>query len=675
MATTNSSSADYVKIPARVHLANMSLLPQRRWCRLPVPATFNVPDHCIVKENGITPIGRAVKGELIGGHTRMMHLLADLTGNSSHAAYSITLNPLDSPPPPFHVDAELLQQLPQPRLFIHDLFSGGIAIPLTSVQPLIEVLSPACTRVTWRGSTRGWAWQFYATLWHDQRVIDFQLAAAWSDRTRADLRNPLYSFRLDAGPGCQVLVDFARHRGFIYSDAEDQVPVQGPARYCSALGAMGDIGDGQALRLTGSIAPMDLGTENSVAEPLTEPIVVASFWPVFGPVAGKFPNPLHYYPLGHREDMDALVAPYVTTDSVFGKRPLANELYAGSTGTQWPFGSFKDMDTACNAYRLYVLSTFSADDGPLRGYHHFDINGEPITIDEHPGWQTWGGQTERNSPDMIGKTRERPNGWNRNDNGRSVDYDDQHRGDLGRLFAYAMTGDPSLRDDILCQFQADRARAKRARRQTDAPRASGRLWQSWAWMRMLFPEHADTIDQMAADELELWEAKGEGWLDIIYSANYCPGRPTAMLWHEALAVLGALQYSRAVGLPDGLRNRFSKWARTRAIKLGRYGLTTDQSTGLVICVNALATDSMLDADFYKFPRENAGYNGGAGRDMVVGGNAWLAWWSGVLDVVSNGEPEEVGEEQKKMAQRAINQIRVPDNFGWITGLWIPLEPW
>ena len=610
---------------------NPSSRRQRRWVQVPMsPAADSQMPHDICTVGAGFLI---VRGETVGDHTHLWHCYADLPPGE-HAVNMDTVQPLRGVDwPAFQWSQWITDDLKNvaPSILIRD---GEAQIEVSLSVVGIERVGDTLSRFHLRGvNPAGWVAELWAKVWTFQDVIDIEGHVTWSDRTTPEVRKESVVVGIESAEN--LVVDYISklpskivtlHDGPVI-DATS-IPFQG-ALLCGPL-SPGELSPSDEQR----IDQLAAASEGAIYA-CTSSFARNQEWLAFGYVTDESFNPWSYDGGEFKAWLDQRAL------SVYDRRPLANDLRTAATGSQAPFGATKHIPALFRAPALYEL-LWSSQDYLCRGLHNYNEDGSELWAHEHPEWETWDGVSERNSRDKLGKTGDRPWGWDRMPNGRNILVDDQHRGDAYIICAYALTGSPLLLRGLRNQLQVDFARAKRKRKQINAPRASGRLWQSWAKLTMLMPEARETLKTLATDELELWEdlmanhRPGEvRWLDHVRDARVLGSATTAAVpWNEALCVMGAYeQYFAWEHLDEDLAGRFLQFATTQSNTILKWGTVRDSAGNLYpltgVEVNEINGDPMPEV-YYTFPRVGASFAPGPGIDMLVGSMGWWDWFSGVI---------------------------------------------
>lgn len=617
----------------QVMLFNTSRYRQRRWTDIALPWGLSESMPNQVWMLGYPHNFYAVKGHAVGRHSRIWSVYADLgprekwTSRNASAAQEMagSIHPLVVAG---MNNADLLVRLEWSQ-------GRGCAPSFRSSQRDASVESAHLSRITFKDTRRGFHLTGELRLRSFQPVVDFDLSVVWSDPTTPDLYllDFLPSFEVK---GCTAVIDFKDLRGFHSIDFTNN---KFSSNY--RLKAV----NGCGFRLTGSLIfnpTADLGEAQQAA--LSGKILGACEWESdFMALGVTRTDDLHEptaAELSARWDAISSGA----QGRLYGARRYANAPFAGQTGDQEPFGAQKGSLLLTSPVEAALVNA-SCDDLLMRGFHHRESDGRRVMFRDHPEWRTFEGVTHyATSSDTLGKTKPAGNDlWYRIDGDRAAFFDDQHRGDKYLLACYATTGSYVLLDSILDLIETDKARAFRRTGQLDAPRATGRLWQSWADMAMVLPVNTaakQDVFTLAMEELAKLEAHDEAmgdrvpWMWSVRSPNYLNNEfDVAFPWQETLAVLGAEAMCCALHVHG--RNddfvRMWRWAKKHAVKLMRYGIIRDVEGNREHPVMAAIYDSSLwPADYMRPDRPGVAFETARGVNLQIGTDGWFDWFSSII---------------------------------------------
>lgn len=354
---------------------------------------------------------------------------------------------------------------------------------------------------------------------------------------------------------------------------------------------------------------------------------------------------------------------------VHDERALANPKSTGRTGNQAPFGLWKDAMVLSDPRRLWQLRE-SAADVLLRCHHHFEETGEMLKHADHQSWRTWDSVTHFTGADKLGKPGTYPWGFGF---GRSH-MDDQHTSYTFVEAVRHFTDDLLLEMAVLEKQQTDLARAKRATRAKDAPRAGGRLLQNWsfAYWTTGYGAVPEQFLDLCAEEIAKWHAEVGAPTGPIRRQDCGPVRPaeaiatdlrvidggpawvpwqSALLWTGLYCAYKAFDHYNANAAQDEPRYQMPI-AQAKALMLElaetnlRYGLVR-ASDGLLYPLNGVLWLPRGEANpesYYTFPRPGASFGDDA-YDMLVGTRGWfrnMGWptlVTGYLELTAGSDAE------------------------------------
>lgn len=477
-------------------LTNLSPLPRQHWCVLTLPRAraANLPSECTFYADDGRAF-RAVRGRTVGLKT-VYRVRAVMNGGE-------TLRGV------LHGDRHADAGGPfAPHPWVSDDIAEMLPVIGAQTDPgsppywggLVEVRevdsSPAHKR--FRIEQVIIELGLHATLWvdllHDDPVATFTGRIVWSDRFDPSNQRRFETLLWKCGE-CAVF-DFARRCGI-------QDAVQVGRDWLTVLNTgMVTFGDGVALPIAGRIlsfvsnewpAPGDPGDPLDPGNRGIADLVAAAAGPVlavcqewedswlacgnrarFRPESTIARN----YAAGDWWQFQALMQQHA---GWYGDRPYGLSRMPGQTGNQADFGATKGTSAvvAMDPRAIHVMQ-HAAHGDLLRGYTHYDTDGQTLRAAAHPGWTTWSRTTHFHlavSPDRLGKSSSLPfpvGGW--------LGIDDEHMSH-NYLAAYmALADDPLLEDQLRFLLETDRAsyRMKFPNGGAGATRAQGRTAGAWA---------------------------------------------------------------------------------------------------------------------------------------------------------------------------------------------------
>jgi len=641
-----------------VNICNPSSQRQVRWvvCPMPLSQANALPAACVV--NGRYP---AFKADVLGVTTQLWHVKVDIAGNGD---LSLTdWKPRTGPLPTFELSPWVADTPARDvlRLGIYEDGTWRRNIELKAGTKISE--SPVSQTWEFRGSNGGYHFVAWATFWTGQDVVDIRGSAMWSDPTVPEWFKPNVKLMLESGAwpvlGERIALYLAKPNGFAQTNADG---------WAWKL-YQGKLPHGVGIAFRGCICPVDdlplpitlseqqahaidaqrIANCNAAAE---APLVAACDWtqsPQDWMAFGVVPTTTR------RSDKVRVLAETSVPGSYFDVRPFANGANHGGTGDQPPFGALKDLIALQgDPWRVYHLLDSSLDYW-RRGFHHRELDGRRTTKAIRPGMQTWQGTIEpKMSPDTFGKPNtDAPYGWDQVGQ-RSIFADDQHRGDAYILCVYALTGDPLLLECIRDVLAVDEMRAMPAREWFDAPRATGRLMQSWAKVACITSGYDRDLAILLAREEALDRGTDQDawnynpvtcveWKSpdprVLPHDNFC------VPWNDSLCVLGLLEAAHAIARigRDGSVPIYML-AGDIARSIVRYATVTDSRDGTILPINGLKWLPGGEANppaYYTFPRHGAAQDTAPDIDMLVGTRGWWTWYAGSLSAAMDSSDAEV----------------------------------
>lgn len=231
---------------------------------------------------------------------------------------------------------------------------------------------------------------------------------------------------------------------------------------------------------------------------------------------------------------------------------LYEEIPWGLTKRPWQTGGQEDFG-ACKGTGVITLQApsliekyrFIARSEAMRPYHNREVDGSPINFDNHPNWRTWSERTDTrqaHATDSLGKEMV-GSGFPPPLEGTGYEAkDDQHCTMNNFAAALALTGSYQLRDIYFDKLQVDRAQYED---RMGAPRAIGRLFQTWAQMGRLLPEDQSVILEDHAKTrihqvMKEWRGGKHNNPVKILASGKQPGMdgPAWIVWEHSIAVRG-----------------------------------------------------------------------------------------------------------------------------------------
>lgn len=522
-----------------------------------------------------------------------------------------------------------------------------------------------------RAVCQGFVADLWATVWSWQDIVDLCGRITWSDQSNPD------QYIASKGNRPQIVchdgrfhLDYAVHWG-----VSDGFRIELPAEYYPDAMSFPFYGiwhphweafEGEAEPNSADGYFMEL--RRLCVHSAQEGPVLALYpkWENNWFAIGRTPNGNGLETATYSEEFLRFTRKLSEPGNIWDQRELASPLNTGQTGDQVPFSLTKDyvLHASKDPRRIYQLRE-STVDYLLRCHHNMEPNGQPVRFEDHPDLRTWHlakfrapGSTEG---DLLGKVNSTDGGYSAF--GRAF-VDDEHRGDNYIAAVRHVTDDPLLEADLHDRTQMDLARAFRRNRWVPTPRASGRLFQSWAqaWWTTANEQTRSDLRQLSQDEFSLRETHLQTNTGLILRDSLGKVRPANVIatdprviqggpafvpWNDACLLVG-MWHQMALWKSDGadpeLAARMLKYWLEVAETILRYGTVQDPA-GNIYPLNGVLWQPMgepLSDSYYKFPRDGASFSDDA-YDMLVGTPGWfntMGWptvVTGYLHVGSNQE--------------------------------------
>lgn len=595
MTKQSPSAATQELVGTRGRLVNPSPYRRREWCPIGVPyaTAKSLPEECtFVTDRGLNL--RAVRCDDVGTHTTMYRVFAPF---DAQQAVDGVLTVLGNEPEARRLSIHpWARELPVERLIPKVAVRIGGVDYWCETPDLLEIesgdtdASPNGCYQRWhlrgRCGSSGFVVEGWVTFYDMSVVADVELAVIWSDRS-----NPASDLWVDGillATGYPVRFDFALRNGML------SLPVFDGSDWINAIAGTQTVGgrqvlgfvDGSGVPFVGRMVfppPTDVDVETADYQEDAATVAAAASDPVYG-IADR--NAWHGRWLAHGNVAELLDAPWALSTlaasadglyssfgamlslsaGVYAPRPIGTTQNPGGTGDQEDFNATKGglaLNAADPRWIHYAMYSVLAD--YFRGFMHYEgVPAKPLDPQQHLRWITWSGYTHYNtnvSPDRIGKSpvawgARFATGWN--------GYDDQHRSQLNLQAVYALTGKPILRHIIEQISTSDYANTSfRGRKNTDAPRAVGRLALTWSGFLRLLDFNSETYlryRELLDDKLSIflvlwWGDKFSGSIDILYALTdprtgiTWAGQPAPawVVWEHGLLVTGAYAAWKVTG--------------------------------------------------------------------------------------------------------------------------------
>lgn len=540
-------------------LANVSSKPRRHWAIVTLPTTLALtlgPEACLEAPDGRR--FRMVRCRVAGGRT-VFRVRATLQGREI-----VTCSVLDVPHEvePWLPHAWTSDNIPAllPQLGVRVQNGFETSDHWTEGFHSVDQIEKSAVHERWRVVRRipalGVHFVWWADILHGDPVIPVWGKMVWSHRADPSPAKTFQFFAIRAGE--VIAFDFAKAHGI--SDTIFD-PATGWLRVMNREPVT--LQDGAALPFSGSMLSFTNHTVSGMPGHPSDldPDLANLYAAIEGPVvgvshdwAGKWlanenvpqaePSVLPSTNLTWAAFLDRIAS--------FGGwaavREMGSGLYPGQTGDQEDFGATKGTEAVTQFDPRWIYrALYSMQVDALRGFNHYEDNGEPLRAANHPNWWTWSFGTHWHtgvSPDRLGKVSSPIpmgtgySGW-----------DDQHRTHNNLAALIALTDDPLLEDQVRFMVEVDRAAYSVRALYIDAARAQGRTAGALAQL-------ISVLGEADADALT------EVMLQRLVGINSNP----------TLSVPGPMKVL-SWGMPDGRKNVFlPSGERGRFVSLWEHGL-------------------------------------------------------------------------------------------------------
>jgi len=423
---------------------------------------------------------------------------------------------------------------------------------------VIELENTPARRVWWmraRIPAHGLILEFWLHVYSNDCVCPFYAKVVWSNRKDPAWNKVFPALWLRCGEALHF--NFKTRHGVVGNDKD------AAGRYRYLLGQQVPFCDGAALPLSGSMLCFrdqmdkltDAQREQSVRNIRAAAHDEAGTFGVHVDRDGSWMSLKHIPRVAQdvAKTADAnLWAAFANSLNVpsgfFVKRDLGISKTPGQTGNQEDFAATKGTLVLYGYPRHLMRMRYSVQADLLRGVHHYESTGKPISLADHPNWVTWSCITHYHSgvsPDRLGKEspQEPANGWR--------GYDDQHRSQNNLTAYLELFDDPLILDHTFHQQTTDKANYRRRfpNNGPDAARGQGRCVQAHTNLNLSTNDKQwlALIDAQVKQSHAFMHWLGQGPMRVL-STNGPDGRvpvyvdgklaPTVSLWEHGLALVG-----------------------------------------------------------------------------------------------------------------------------------------
>lgn len=548
----------------------------------PYAVAKSFPDVCTLELNGKEVLCR--KQQSLGTHTTLFRAQVDLLPSQNHHA-KIRPEPQDDEQFVWHPWVMDDPSKLIPKFFVGRVEAVPIAAPVQTKRP-DEVEFRLKYRADFKRGTdiKKVTIECFITFASNSHVADFHAIITWSDPLDPAWDLEIFE-SISIRVGEYLKLDYGKH-----NKMATLRPIRDPANgdWVHIINKDSfNMVEGCTIPLHGRLlcfknAPPLPGVQVDPADTetgmtptdleLIQTSYIAEHYPIYG-IASAETWDGHW--LGHGNVAEALTDPVSEMARFVGQ-------HEGNVNTEQPEGYYQDRILCCNKVpagtgdqedfnstkgslalrardsRWLYYALHSVDCEFVRGYIHYEADGNPMDHEDHDDLQTWSMKAHWHagiSPYQFGKRT--PKAWGEGESNLGwTPHDDQHRSMLNLQAVYALTGIPTLRVLIEHIAELDACNVRhRSHQAFGADRAAGRLSLCYAGFLPLFEEGSRPhiiFSQMLASLLKRIEDNWEGgkhdnpvkWLTLVSDARIYlkdPGGkllPGAMIWQCGLAAIG-----------------------------------------------------------------------------------------------------------------------------------------
>jgi len=681
-------------LPVRV--TNLAPAPRTQWVDVAVP---KVDGDALPKVCKVDPFGWvAIKGEDVGVHSTIFHVLTRTTASDSRAGTLRAVSP--QPAVPAFVPSEwVVDDIGKvfPRPFVHT--TQGRTEPL--VGESFEMVSQNEVRQVWRhrGRVRNtpMMWESFLYIYTRQDTVRFECTL-----TNCDLSSPDLSFRMD-----QLWLESGEYLGLDYRTKLGigepiHVPPSGnsPGSWVQWLSTPRDIGRGESLFFTGHVLCLpETGNQprgwvyqvgnlrrvvainhrlESLAASLAGPVVgVSSDWEGHWLAFGHPPEIPHGQGNGWAEAdarHNAFMAEMAVPGDLYDNRLIGLNKHARTTGAQEDFGAAKGTIAVRVGDPRYLYQAPYSMSEFMRPFHNREADGSYLTFQNHPWLQTWDQVINcRTTQDFLGLACPLPYSW---PNSGFGGIDDQHRSQNNFHALLALTGSYALKGCLKDYLEIDLSQVPGW---LGEPRAVGRLFMAWSSMHELLDDPQDRA-RLRGRMLDKLATVEQRWLGAPFLNN--PARTvravdtgtdpslrepngqlvTALItWEHSIAVMGLYSAYKVTG-----NVRFRDLAREVATTIANH--CCFESGGNWYCCTAIRyqTGNQEGA-----PLPPSSYTVSGSQDVLVNNGFWV-WVLPAIQIL-----REIGVSQPLQGKldSIINNVAPNGPVTWADACWWASTDW
>ena len=502
-----------------VRITNIANVPRTQWVDVALPITdaMGLPSLCRFDPPGFI----ALKGNDVGQHSTMFHVLASLEPNQTLVGqlFGVTSDPAAIPPFEMSdwVADDTMGVFARPAVLI-----GGVEHRL-AVSEFVEVeASPARRVFLLRGriGTTPLVFDEWLYVYAMQDAVRVEVTFTNSDPRTSSLSFDLDMLWLESRELLEL--DYRKLLGDVPPAQQLLVPTHASyGRYCQILSGRRTLGRGEQMYFSGWVlcSPLPQSPVRASVYHANHTTVVltpfdrmttlsaARFGPAVGICSGWAGKWLAFgmvpeLPTNARTNngwdsanasATAFQALLRTSRDLYAERPRGLLARAGSTGAQEDFGACKGglAVTVGDPRLLYELG-YSVYELFARPFHNREPDCSPLLQRNHPGLRTWSQIMHcPTTSERLGLDCPLPYSWP--SDGWSG-YDDQHRSQNNFNALLALTGSHALRAVLKDLIEIDLTQVPN---RLDSPRAEGRLGIAWANMYLLLDDPVDRANLLA----------------------------------------------------------------------------------------------------------------------------------------------------------------------------------
>lgn len=382
---------------------------------------------------------------------------------------------------------------------------GEVRLARTPMQ--LQMVEQSAAHQRWRVLQGIPEWGLWLNVWVDFHALDpvgrMYATVAWSDRNDPEHLADFEGLGIVCGE--PIFLDFARREGYARP-----LHIEGTGWVSQFSGAV-TLGEGEGWHLGGQmLTTPELGThpdQEGVERGIQALVAAADGGRVLGACTadvwdGHWTASRHVPELTRavvddaRQELRRFRELMQDTAGYRGRRILGLGESPNQAGDQRDFGSTAGTHVLAGLVDMLDAYKHAAGSDALRGLLHYESDGSPLSVANHPDWKTWEGRThwsESASPDRLGK---RSVAWPIFAGWRGIDR--QHRSQNALAADLWLDDDPAVQHMLNHQLTTDLADIKHHTGGLSGARAEGRVAGTFAHFALITDS-----DQR------------EGWLELV----------------------------------------------------------------------------------------------------------------------------------------------------------------